>query len=225
MKVVTVVPSYPAPTFSDLITLARDVSGMVSELQVDIVDGKFVPASSWPFTDTKTPIETSLARLRELPNNLAIEMDCMVVNPLQYMRLFVGLPVTRVIIHYGSTDNYQACLAFGREQGYMMGLALLPTVDFAEVKALIEQFEYVQIMGIAEVGKQSQPFAPESLDLIAEIVATYPNKEVAVDGSVNEETIPALVKAGATRLAPGSAVVKAPERAIALENLTRLANS
>jgi len=222
---VVVVPSYPAHTFEDLADLATDISGVSDELQVDIVDGEFVEATSWPFTQSELDVIEELGRLMELPSGLMLELDCMVLDPVQYLDTFVGLGVGRVIIHFGSTNYYEECLEHAANNDYLIGLALLPNVDFSEVASLIEKFDYVQVMGIAQVGVQGQPFDERALDLIASIRDNFPNKDIAVDGAVNAQTVPALVAAGATRLAPGSAIVNATDRVQAYETLTFLANN
>jgi ribulose-phosphate 3-epimerase len=222
---IVVVPSYPAPSFDDLADLANDLVEVTNELQVDIVDGEFAPALSWPFTETDSDVIEELGRLMELPRDLIIEMDCMVIEPVQYLDTFLNLGVSRVIIHYGSTNFYDECLEHARNNEYLIGIAILPSVNLDEVIDLIEKFDYVQIMGISEVGAQGQPFDERALDVIVALREVFPDKEIAVDGAVNAETIPVLVEAGATRLAPGSAIVKATYRAAAYENLLEIANT
>jgi pentose-5-phosphate-3-epimerase len=46
--------------------------------------------------------------------------------------------------------------------------------------------------------------------------------EIAVDGAVNKETITQLLAAGANRFAPGSAVSKALDPALAYKQLAEL---
>lgn len=221
---IIIVPSYPAPTFEDLADLASDISSVADELQVDIVDGEFVSAQSWPFNQTETDVVEELGRLMELPPGLTLELDCMILDPVEYLDTFVRIGVSRVIIHYGSTSYYEECLEHALHNDYLIGLAILPSVNFDEVENLIDKFDYVQVMGIAEVGTQGQPFDERALDLINLIRKNFRDKTIAVDGAVSEKTIPALVAAGATRLAPGSAIVNAVDRVETYENLLALAN-
>ena len=145
---VALVPSYPAPDWQSLESALRVLTDVAPEFQIDIVDGVFVPAESWPFTDDGT-----FAALKSFTNEFAIEMDCMVVNPQQYLDTFVSLGVSRVIIHKDSTVDYQSCLNHAREHGYQIGIAVLPTEEFNETEELIAAFDYVQVMGIREVGE------------------------------------------------------------------------
>lgn len=221
---ITVVPSFPAPDFTSLAGLASDMRGTAMELQIDIVDGVFVPLTAWPFTEEEDVLAT-LRKIKNLPASLSYEIDCMVVEPEQYLDVFVELGIKRVIVHHTSTEHYDVCTHHAQQHGYTIGLAVLPHVAYGDVRQLIAQFDYVQVMGIARVGQQGQPFAPEALTLIRAIRDEFPEKEIAVDGAVNRSTIPQLVAAGATRLAPGSAIVKAEDRVAAYQTLLSLANN
>lgn len=214
---ISLVPSYPAPSWDSLESALNDLANISPEFQVDIVDGEFVPAVSWPFSGS-----CSFERLAQYADVFSFEIDCMVRSPRQYLDALADLCVSRVIIHHTSTDDYVSCIEHAREHDYKIGIAVLPTVSFEDVRDLIVQFDYVQVMGIREVGKQGQPFAPETVTLIKQIREVFPEKEIAVDGAVNKDTIPVLLAAGANRLAPGSAIVAAPDRASAYRDLCEL---
>lgn len=222
---ITVVPSLPAQNFAALEALGHAIAPVASEIQIDLVDGQFVPALSWPFTEMieeARGFAETIEKIHTIPSHLAREFDCMVVEPFQYLETLAALKPARIIIHYGSTGEYTQCIAHARAHGYQIGIAVLPTIELEEVVSLIAHFDYVQVMGIERVGSQGQPFAPQTLPLIATLRATFPEKEIAVDGAVNAETIPALIAAGATRLAPGSAVAKAADPAAAYTALCAL---
>lgn len=212
-----IVPSLPAQSFEEIAALAESVVGDVTELQVDIVDGKFVDAYSWPFTEADPIAE--LDRLIPLVKDFAIEMDCMVIEPEQYLELFVQLGVSRVIMHMRSTEKYDEIIAHAREHGYKIGIAFTNDVPFTEYEALISQIDYVQVMGIAVVGAQGQPFDERTLETVAMLHAKYPDLEIAVDGSVNKDTIVRLKDVGVTRFAPGSAIAKQPDPRAAYHQL------
>ncbi|HEY5383271.1 MAG TPA: ribulose-phosphate 3-epimerase, partial [Candidatus Paceibacterota bacterium] len=65
------------------------------------------------------------------------------------------------------------------------------------------QFDYVQVMGIAKVGFQGEPFDKRALYLVERLRQRYPELPLQVDGAVTLENIALLVKAGANRLVVG----------------------
>lgn len=217
---ITVVPSLPAQSFEEIKTLAENLTNTATELQVDIVDGKFVPAFSWPFTEND-PLK-ELRRIKELPIALSVELDCMVIQPEQYLDLFVELGVQRVIVHMRSTKRYDDILEHAYEHGYTLGFAFTNDVPFSEIEPFIEAIDFVQIMGIAQVGKQGLPFDTRTLDTARMLRDRYPDLVIAVDGSVNKETIVPLKAAGVNRFAPGSAVAKQADQKAAYLALLKM---
>lgn len=213
----TVVPSLPATSFSEISALAEALRGEVNELQIDIVDGRFVDAVSWPFTETE-PIE-ALRQLPEVTEGFSIEMDCMVQEPRQYLDIFVELAVNRVIVHMQSTQAYEEIITHARTHGYKIGIAFTNDVPSDAYVPLIPKVDFVQVMGIAVVGKQGQPFDTRTLDTVRHLKMVYPDLEIAVDGSVNLQTITQLRDAGTTRFAPGSAIAKQEDPLLAYHQL------
>ena len=82
----------------------------------------------------------------------------------------------------------------------------------------------VQLMGIAEIGKQAQPFDSSVLDKIRIVHESFPEKMISIDGSVNPETIQKLAAAGANRFVAGSAIVGQPDEVLAYQKLAALVN-
>lgn len=218
---IQITPSLPAQSFDELHLLATILAPYIPMLQVDIVDGEFVPLTSWPFIEGGNIYEL-LLRLRELPPELPLEIDCMVNRPEQYLDIFVELKVKSVIIHLRSTDAYDAIITHARSHGYAIGFALTNDVPLSELEPFIPQIDFVQVMGIAHVGKQGQPFDERTLDTLRILRASYPELPLVVDGAVNKDTIKILCDAGATRLAPGSAIAKNVDPISAYKQLSML---
>lgn len=202
---ISLVPSLPAKSFDEIQTLLDSLHDVISGIQIDIVDGKFAPHVSWPFTEENA--QTSLKQLTEY-NDLEIEMDCMCMNPETYLDTFVSIGVSRVVVHAESTKNYEDCIAHSRKHGYRIGLGIRNNTRNAFLDTYIPQFDYVQVMGIENIGVQGQSFDEKTFDTVKNLRAQYPHLEIAVDGGVNGTTIPLLQKAGANRFAPGSVISK-----------------
>jgi ribulose-phosphate 3-epimerase len=220
MLPITIVPSLPAKSLGELEALCTALQGVAPEIQVDIVDGEYVPFVSWPFTESD-PV-AALSVLSKYTDIFSIEIDCMVKNPEQYLDLFVELGVKRVAIHVGSTQAYDEIIAHAKQHGYLLGFALTNDTPLDVVLEHITQISYVQLMGIAEVGQQGQPFDVRTLARARELRLLFPELEIAVDGSVNVETIPQLYAAGVTRFAPGSAIAKTEDPAESYKHLLTL---
>lgn len=85
-------------------------------------------------------------------------------------------------------------------------------------------YDYVQVMGIEKVGFQGQPFDARAIELVRHVHEQYPELAIQVDGGVSEDTIPDLIRAGATRLVVGSAIWKSEDPAAEIEKLKGIAD-
>lgn len=221
MSAITIVPSLPAQTFREIEGLVSCLAPRIAEFQVDIVDGNFAQPVAWPYTESE-PL-TALLKLQQLAPTVAIELDCMIKNPEHIVDQALRCGVSRMVIHFGSTDNYAAVAERLQEEGVLVGLAITNDADLDEVQALRPLFDYVQVMGIAVVGKQGQPFDERTIETLKQLRQHDRDGVLAVDGAVNAETIPRLVAAGANRLAPGSAIAQAKDPVAALGVLQQVA--
>ena len=216
----TLVPSLPAASFAELVALAKALDGVSYGFQIDIVDGKFVPHTSWPFTESNVAEE--LEKITTLPSTYEYELDCMIEQPEQYLEIFKTLPIKKLIIHVGSTDQYGAIIRHARLHSYQIGLAFTNDVPLSFVYPYLDKIDFVQIMGIAKVGQQGQPFDERTLMTAKTLRQQYPELSIAVDGSVNAETIPRLLEAGVNHFAPGSAISRASDPVSAYKQLRSL---
>ena len=220
----TITPSLPAQTFEEISSLAKKLDGIAPMLQVDIVDGVFVPLRSWPFTNHAYDVHEELAKLSSLPQTLPLEIDCMVMHPEQYLDTLCALSAKSVIIHMRSTTAYHHIIMHARLHGYKIGFAITNDDDVRLLAPYICEIDFVQVMGIAHVGTQGQPFDRRTLTTLTQLRLAYPKLTLVVDGAVNADTILTLRDAGATRFAPGSYIAKATDPVIAYKHLCVLLN-
>lgn len=216
----SLVPSLPAKSFEEISHLLNDLQGVSRGVQIDLVDGVFAPHISWPFSELD--VDEEFEKLKPYANLFEIEVDCMCMNPEHYLDTFVELGVKRVIVHAESTDNYTACIAHAKKHGYKIGLAILNDTSPLLLDIYVADLDFVQVMGIKNIGVQGQVFDERTIETISKIRSKYPQFEIAVDGSVNEHTIPALLEAGANRFAPGSAISKALDPEVSYKHLARM---
>lgn len=215
-----VVPAVIPESKEHLEETLRLFNTFAPEAQVDITDGIFTSARSWPYTEMESYVESALVALPAL----SIELDLMIQNPEQSLDAWMGLKPSRVVVHVESTHNLEAVLAHKRTHGYMLGLAFNNDTSLALLHELDRAaYDYVELMGIADIGAQGQAFDERVLARIQEVKARYPDLEVSVDGSVNQATLLLLKAAGADRFVVGSAILNAPDREAMYKTLTQLA--
>ncbi len=216
----TLVPSLPARSFSQLQLLAEALDGVADGFQIDIVDGKFVPHTAWPFTEEV--VENEWEKVMKLPQSFKYELDCMIMEPEKYLDIFKTLPLQKLIIHAGSTTAYGELIRFAKANDFQIGIAFTNDVPLSFLEPYIPMIDFVQIMGIAKIGVQGQPFDERTLKSASSLRGIYPELSIAVDGSVNAKTIPSLLAAGVNHFAPGSAISKAEDPVVAYKQLTSL---
>jgi ribulose-phosphate 3-epimerase len=215
----TIIPAIIPQSREHLDASLRIVAPFTREVQVDIVDGIFVPFTSWPYVEG-----ASVADIAEYTKEFVIEVDMMVAEPEKVLEQYLLAGVQKVVIHLESTEKLTEIIALKKQYDFTLGFSILNDTALDMLTSVIEHADYVQLMGIAHIGSQGQPFDTRVLARISTLKERYPQLLVSIDGSVNGETLPQLRDAGAERFATGSAIFAAenPEEAYRnLENLVR----
>jgi ribulose-phosphate 3-epimerase len=215
-----VIPAIIPESIEHLEQTLELVHGFAHEVQVDVVDGKFVPFTSWPYHDGET-----IADLFDYAHHFRIEMDLMLIEPEAVIPHYVRAGVRDIIVHMESVKDFERVVSLKNELGFLLGLSMNNDSPLALITDQIVHADYVQFMGIAQIGSQGQPFDERVLTHIKTLKQMFPDMPISVDGSVNAETIPQLRDAGVTRFISGSAIVKAENPSKAFELLTTLAKA
>jgi len=211
-----VTPAVLAEDFSELNEKLAKFVNITKMVQIDVCDGKFVPSISWPMGQRDGgSIERILNEEEGLPfwEQLDFEFDLMVLNAHKNFDFFARLGVKKIIFHLeaeteDSFKEFLESLDPYFKDNIEIGLAINTTTDIKKLDQFINHVDFIQCMGIENIGFQGEPFDEKVLNQIKEIRAKYPEIKISVDGSVNENTAPLLVKAGANRLIVGSALMQ-----------------
>jgi len=179
------------------------------------------------------------------------EFDLMVNKPEDIVEKYVAAGATRIVLHIESKGDIAEAIG-KLEGKVEIGLALnietplkqlqvasskLQTADNPVISAnlfvipakagilskfLVEKVQYIQLMGIDNVGFQGQIFDEKVIAKIKEVKKKYPNLPIQIDGGVNQETAPLLLDAGADRLIIGSAIFESENVVEAIERFKNL---
>ncbi len=211
-----IVPAILPVSRKDLEDKLGRLSGLCTEVQIDIVDGKFAGPATWPYLEGERALSDMQAKGELLPHadEFHIEIDLMSADPESVAGTWIGLGATRLTIHAESTRYLSRLIESTRTQyGYAkdfapgllsIGLALNTETDVALIEPFIGNLDYVQFMGIRKIGVQGSPFDPTTVARIHAFHKRYPHLALQVDGGVSRTNAAALLDAGASRLIVGS---------------------
>lgn len=210
-----VVPALIPQSREEIVAFASTVQ-FAHEIQIDVVDGKFVPAKSWPYNSNDEPLA-----VKHLTDSYTLEVDLMVSDPIVAATAWLQAGADMLVFHV-ETLSVEALRNFAENNTVSIGVACHGDTSLETLFKYAEFADYVQLMGIHEIGLQGQPFNEKVLVDIGEVKKTLGGIMVSIDGSVNESTIAKLKKAGADRFVSGSAIVKSANPLEAYKKLKSL---
>lgn len=240
---IEIVPTAMPTSYKDLVEKIERVAPFVSTIQIDVMDGQFVPSTSWPYnsvgesvgesgdeSDNESVDKNWQALVNQdagLPEwqNVEFEIDLMVKDQIAEAKKWISAGVGRVICHVEALrpEDKEEFLAF-KEQGVEIALALVPETPNSALDEYLDHLDSVQFMGINKIGFQGQEFAPEVLEKISDLRSKKPDLPISVDGGVSFKTAKDLVNAGATRLASGSTIFNAQNTERVITDLKNMVN-
>jgi ribulose-phosphate 3-epimerase len=191
-----VVPSVLTKDPKELERKIRILEPLVEVIQIDIMDGEFVPNTS-----------VEVADVQKVGPKKHIEMHLMVKHPVEYIKPFADIGAFRIIFHIESDDNPEDVIKEIRKFGLQPGIAINPPTPVEKILPFLHLVDLVLVMGV-NPGFQGQKFVPEVLSKVRAIKKLQPGMVIEVDGGVNPETGPDLVKAGVDILNVGSYLFK-----------------
>lgn len=214
-------PIVPAVIPKSLLDLQTQLTtlGPVPELHLDMVDGIFVPYTSWPYSEAG-----NVASVKALLAAYTLEVDLMIQNPLEAASSWVSAGADRLIFHT-ETISVATFTQFALTSGVTVGVAASNDTSFDDLEPYLAVADFVQVMGIAQIGAQGQPLDTRCLERLAQLAEHFPRLPRSLDGSVNADTLPGLLLLKLDRYIMGSAVMSAVDPHTAYLNFSQLARS
>jgi len=228
-----IIPAIMPQSFADLEEKVARVVSHVKNVQLDIMDGDFVPEKTWPYLGDILDFQKLIKEDMGLPEweKINYEIDLMVSVPDRDAFEWITAGASRIIIHLESHPDVAGIINRIRQEygrplesptAPEIGVALNLDTPIEQIYEFIPLVDFVQLMGIAEIGYQSQPFDNRVLERIKILRKKYPELIMSVDGAVNAETAPLLIEAGVNRLVSGSYIFNSGDIKEAIENLKQM---
>lgn len=194
-----IIPAILTSSFSDFALQAQRLSTISKLIQIDIMDGKFVAEKS--FADLK--------KINNLELNNNWEFHLMVEHPAAALKNWAKIKnLKRVIFHIESKDDPQKVIACARQNKLSVGIAINPDTNIDTLIPYLKNIDLVLFMTVVP-GKQGQKFIAKIGAKVKKLKKIAPPKLLlAVDGGLNDKTIPKARVWGIQVFDVGSAIAK-----------------
>ncbi len=209
-KLTRIVPAILTDDPSTLESMIRQAENFTDYVQMDIMDGQFVPSRS-----------ITWEHLSHIPTKLSWEAHLMVLRPEEYLDGFHQAGARKVLFHHEATPSPREVIARARALGLGVGLAINPETAVSAILPLVDEVDSILLMSV-NPGFYGSRFIPEVMDKVEELRRARPEMEIGIDGGVKEANIVQVARAGVDVIYVGSAIFLQPKPAESFHRLQTL---
>jgi ribulose-phosphate 3-epimerase len=210
---------YIAPSLlsADFANLQRDSEMLNSSeadwFHLDVMDGVFVPNISFGL-----PVVEAIRK----HTGKVCDVHLMIVEPDKYIKAFKKAGADYLTVHYEACPHLHRTVQAIREEGMKAGVALNPHTSVSLLEPIIENIDLVCLMSV-NPGFGGQKFIENTYRKVEElksiIVKRNSSALIEIDGGVNLDNAPKLLKSGADVLVAGSFVFNSENPSATIKSL------
>jgi ribulose-phosphate 3-epimerase len=229
---IEIIPAIIAKDFQDLQEKIEQVMPFVSAVQLDVMDGIFVPNRTWNEPDD----------LENIKSKLFFEAHLMIDKPQTVTERWLGSRAKRIILHWEALEKihghemtpYKTASRPGfpvidlaeeaHKHNKELGIAINPETPISALDSFINDIDLVLLMSV-NPGKAGQAFQEKVIPKISALRQKYPDVKIEVDGGVSPQNAKKLAQAGANILVAGSSVFESKNAEEAINQLKKAVNN
>lgn len=174
-------------------------------LHMDIMDGVFVPNISFGF-----PVLEAVSKVCTKP----LDVHFMIERPERYIEQTAKIGAMMMNVHYEACVHLHRTIQQIHAAGMKAGVTLNPSTPVSVLEDIIGDLDMVLLMSV-NPGFGGQKFIENTIKKVGRlrqlIKESHSHALIEVDGGVQAETAPRLVKAGVNVLVSGSYVFKSTD--------------
>ena len=206
---IEIVPAILVKNKQELNERMKEVEPYVNRVQIDIMDGKFVPNKTIQPED-----------LKDFKTDLMKEAHLMVEDNERYVEDFLNLDFDMIIVHYESCKDIPTIIKKVKDRGKKIALSINPPTPLSAIKDYLDDLDMVLIMTV-NPGFSGQGFIPEVLSKIRELRDMRKELDIEVDGGIKLGTVKLVSEAGANIFVSCSAIFKQEDKKKAVESMKK----
>ena len=174
-------------------------------LHMDVMDGVFVPNISFGF-----PVLEAVSKVCTKP----LDVHFMIERPERYIEQTAKIGAMMMNVHYEACVHLHRTIQQIHAAGMKAGVTLNPSTPVSVLEDIIGELDMVLLMSV-NPGFGGQKFIENTIKKVGRlrqlIKESHSHALIEVDGGVQAETAPRLVKAGVNVLVSGSYVFKSTD--------------
>jgi ribulose-phosphate 3-epimerase len=176
----------------------------VDWIHVDVMDGHFVPNL------TMGPV---VIRACRQATQLPLDVHLMVESPENLLEEFARAGSSNLTVHVETCPNLHRTIQTIHELGCKAGVVLNPGTPAVMLEPVLHMIDLLLVMSV-NPGYSGQTFLPEILPKLEQLhemlEKVNPAADLEVDGGIDSETLPLVLKAGANVIVAAHAIFDYP---------------
>jgi len=176
-------------------------------IHIDVMDGHFVPQIT-----IGAPVVAAIRRWTNLP----LDVHLMISAPENQVEQFADAGADIITVHVEACSHVYRVVQMVKGLGVKVGVSLNPATSISTLTEILPELDIALVMTV-NPGFSGQAFIEGTLDKISRLRTELDRRglaaELEVDGGINTETAPRVVRAGARVLVAGAAVFN-PQRTV-----------
>lgn len=212
-KIIRVVPAVLTEDPRELAKMLQYAVSYTNFVQIDIMDGQFVPSRSITWQD-----------IQKISPKPGWEVHLMVKSPEKELANYQKAGALKAVFHYEATSQPDMVIAAAHQLGIKIGMAVNPETAVSVILPLADKVESILFLSV-NPGFYGAKYIPEVLDKMRALRRLKPDLLLSIDGGINEQNILEAAAAGADQICVGSGIFRQPDPAAAYRKLTGMVES